>query len=88
MENLNIPLKGTAGTLTLKSGVPMNYGADGVEHELFCFYTGKGLYDMFPNYPQTEEQKKLNAELHKKTKEELMLSGHYAKIALSNIVSF
>lgn len=88
MTNLNLPGKGTAGVLTLKNGTTINYGADGVQDGLFCFYTGRGLHDMFPNYAQTEDQKKLNAELHKKTKEELMVSGHYAKIPVTDILMY
>lgn len=88
MQSLIVPYRGRAGVMRLKNGTVTNYGSDGVLDGYFYFYTGLGLREMFNPNPLTEDQKKLASELRGKSKEELMKSGHYARIALSDIESF
>ena len=86
MATLQTPRKGTAGVMTLKNGDSCNYGADGTENGLFCYYTGQGLREIFSQ--KTEDQRKIASDLQKKGKEELIASGHYARTPLSDILMF
>jgi len=84
---LLFPHSNHAGKMRLKNGQTVNYGSIRVKDDLFYYYTGKGLREIFkPN--QTEGEKRVASALHKKTEAELITSEHIARIPVIEISKF
>jgi hypothetical protein len=84
---LQFPRFNHAGVMQYKNGQTANYGSIRVENDRFYHYTGLGLREMFPQNP-TEEQKKLAAELNKKSEAELIASEHIMCPSVNDIELF
>jgi hypothetical protein len=77
--------KNQAGTMVLKDGSNVNYGAIRLTEKTFTYYTGKGLREMFK--PSMTEKEKQTAEALKKlTERELTKQGYIAEVAVADIL--
>ena len=75
-----------AGIMTLIDGSVHNYGVIRITQNMneMVYYTGKGLREIFkPNI--TNEEKQISEHLKTMTENDLIKSGHVAKIKLAEV---